>query len=239
MTPTDIAPPGGMFARLRQAASRDWESYVSHPFVAGMTNGSLPEPAFRRYLVQDYLFLIHFSRAYALAVLKSETVAEMREKAAGLDALLNHEMKLHVAYCADWGIPEAEIEAEPEAPETMAYTRYVIDRGVAGDMLDLEVALAPCVIGYAEIANRMSADPGFVTQGNRYVSWHAMYAGSEYQDMARAAVARLDTLSAKRGGEARFDSLARTFAEASRLEARFWQMGWNEAAPAPPGAGAI
>ena len=35
--------------------------------------------------------------------------------------------------------------AEPEALETVAYTRFVLDRGLAGDRLDLEVALAPCV----------------------------------------------------------------------------------------------
>lgn len=30
-------------------------------------DGTLPDAAFRMYLVQDYLFLIQFARAYALA----------------------------------------------------------------------------------------------------------------------------------------------------------------------------
>jgi hypothetical protein len=36
-----------------------------------MADGSLAEAAFRHYLVQDYLFLIEFARAYALSVYKS------------------------------------------------------------------------------------------------------------------------------------------------------------------------
>jgi hypothetical protein len=53
-----------------------------------MADGSLAETAFRHYLVQDYLFLIEFARAYAVAVYKSPKLADMREAAAGLSSLL-------------------------------------------------------------------------------------------------------------------------------------------------------
>ena len=224
-----IAAPGTLFARLRDATRPSWEAYVAHPFVRGLTDGSLPEAAFRRYLTQDYLFLIHFARAFALAVVKHTTLEDMRSAAATLDALINHEMRLHVEFCAGWGIAEAEMEREAEAEETMAYTRYVLERGLAGDVLDLEVALAPCVIGYAEIGARMTADPALVREGNRYDAWRAMYAGAEFQAVAADAIARLDRLGAARGAEARFGGLARTFEEACRLEARFWQMGLDAA----------
>ena len=41
----------------------------------------------------------------------------------------------------------------------LAYTRYVLDAGMRGDLLALKVALAPCVIGYAEIATRLASRP--------------------------------------------------------------------------------
>ena len=59
------------FERLKTEASAEWRAYTGHPFTAGLADGSLPETAFRHYLVQDYLFLIEFARAYALAVYKS------------------------------------------------------------------------------------------------------------------------------------------------------------------------
>ena len=52
-----------------------------------------------------------------------------------------------------------------------------------------------------------------------------MYAGRQYQELAHEAEAALDELFARRGGEARFPSLAADFATATRLEADFWQMG--------------
>jgi len=224
-----IAASGTLFSRLRDAARASWEAYVAHPFVRGLADGSLPEAAFRRYLTQDYLFLIHFARAYALAAFKQATVADIRGAAATLNALIDHEMRLHVQYCAGWGIDEPAMEAEPEAEETMAYTRYVLERGLAGDVLDLEVALAPCVIGYAEIGARMAADPALKRDGNPYRAWQEMYGGAEFQGIAAEAIARLDRLGAARGAEARWGDLVRTFEAACRLEARFWQMGLDAA----------
>ena len=56
-----------IFDRLKASAAVEWRAYVDHAFVRQLGAGSLPEPAFRAYLVQDYLFLIQFARAYALA----------------------------------------------------------------------------------------------------------------------------------------------------------------------------
>src|SRR5690554_1354072 len=101
-------PAGGLFARLREAALDDWRAYVEHPFVRGLGAGTLPEACFRHYLGQDYLFLIHFARAYALAAYKAETLEDMRQAAAGMSAILDLEMGLHVSFCAGWGLSEAE-----------------------------------------------------------------------------------------------------------------------------------
>ena len=86
--------------RLKAEASAEWRAYTEHPFTNGMADGSLAEAAFRHYLVQDYLFLIEFARAYALSVHKSPKLADMREAAAGLSAILDVEMDLHVKLCA-------------------------------------------------------------------------------------------------------------------------------------------
>ncbi|MEZ5669484.1 MAG: TenA family protein [Alphaproteobacteria bacterium] len=162
---------GSLFARLKADCAADWKAYVEHAFVRGLADGSLPERVFRAYLVQDYLFLIQFARAYALAAYKADRLADMRQAAAGLDAILNTEMALHVAFCAGWGIDEAAMASAPEHPHTVAYTRYVLDTGLAGDLLDMHVALAPCMLGYAEIGARLLADPATRRDGNPYRPW--------------------------------------------------------------------
>src|ERR1700693_6009891 len=141
---------GALFRRLVTAAGAAWPAYTRHEFVLALAGGELPEAACQRYLVQDYLFLLHFVRAWGLAVYKSDTLAEMRRAQSLVAATLDVEIGLHIEYCRGWDLTEARMAAEPEANETIAYTRFVLDRGLAGDRLDLEVALAPCVIGYAQ-----------------------------------------------------------------------------------------
>ena len=219
----------GFFTALREAAGADWQRYVDHPFVRGLADGTLPEAAFRHYLAQDYLFLIQFARAYGLAAYKSDSLAEIRGAAEGLTAIVEVEMGLHVAYCAEWGVSAATLEATEPDRATLAYTCYVLDRGLAGDLLDLRVALAPCVIGYGEIGARLAADPKTLMSGNRYARWIEMYAGEDYQTIAEAEIGALDALAARRGAAARFDGLAAVFRTATRLETAFWQMGLDAA----------
>jgi thiaminase (transcriptional activator TenA) len=219
----------GLFDRLVAAAGATWPSYTRHDFVLRLARGDLPEAAFRHYLIQDYLFLMHFARAWGLAIYKSDTLAEMRRAQGLVAATLDVEIGLHVEYCRSWGIDPAAMAAAPEAMQTVAYTRYVLDRGLAGDRLDLETALAPCIVGYAEIAAERMADPATRLDGNRYKSWLDMYAGPEYQSLAAEAKAALDEQFARRGGEGRFSALAATFTAATRLEAEFWQMGLDAA----------
>ena len=71
-------PASALFDRLVAAAGPTWPAYTRHEFVLALARGDLPEAAFRRYLIQDYLFLLHFARAWGLAVYKSDTLAEMR-----------------------------------------------------------------------------------------------------------------------------------------------------------------
>ena len=226
-----------VFARLKAESADEWTAYVEHAFVRRLAEGSLPEACYRHYLIQDYLFLVHFARAYALAVYKAGELEDMRRAASTLDALLNTEMGLHVRSCAAWGLSEADMAAVPEADANLAYTRFVLDTGMAGDFLDLLVALAPCVLGYGEIGARLLNDPTTVLDGNPYREWIETYGGADYQEAAAAAGAQLERVARNRLGAEpaqapRWDSLSRTFRTATRLEVGFWAMGLTPSAAA-------
>lgn len=219
----------GLFERLRQDSLPVWQDYTRHAFVHGLADGSLPEEAFRTYLAQDYLFLIQFSRAHALAVYKSGTLADMREGLASLKAIMDTEMELHVSLCAGWGLTRDDLEALPEASQTIAYTRFVLETGLRGDLLDLQVALAPCILGYAEIGreNRDASPVG--PSAAAYRNWIGEYSGEDYQAVAAAFSGWMDRTAGTYLTEARYPSLLKTFSQATILEADFWQMGLNAA----------
>ena len=220
---------GQTFALWREGAAQAWGNYTRHAFVEGLRDGSLPRSAFLHYLVQDYVFLVHFSRAWSLAVVKSETMDEMRVCAGTVDALVNHEMALHVKTCAAEGIDEATLYTATEAVENIAYTRYVMDAGMQGDFLDMMAALAPCVMGYGEIGLRLAPH----AEGNPYADWINTYADAEYQGVCTTVGAMIDAAVERRIGEIasspRAAALQARFTRATELEVGFWQMGLNSA----------
>jgi thiaminase (transcriptional activator TenA) len=217
---------GRAFALWRDKAAGPWRDYSRHAFVDGLRDGSLPRSAFLHYLRQDYVFLIHFARAWALAVAKAETLEEMKAAAATVHALVHHEMQLHIETCAGEGISQAELEGTPEAAENLAYTRYVLEAGYSGDFLDLMAALAPCVLGYGEIGARLAAEAGQTP----YRGWIDTYAGQDYQDVCRDVGRLIDQALERRLGSdwaapPRWQQLCRRFEVATLLEVGFWDMG--------------
>ncbi|WP_299424353.1 thiaminase II [uncultured Shimia sp.] len=211
---------------MREAAGEAWGEYTRHAFVEGLRDGSLSREAFLHYLRQDYVFLIHFSRAWALAVVKSETHAEMLGAVATVNALVAEEMQLHVGICEAAGIPQEELFATPERAENLAYTRYVLEAGYSGDLLDLLAALAPCVMGYGEIGARLGGEK----TSDTYADWINTYAGEGYQDDCAAVGQLLDSALERRLGKdfensPRFAALCDKFRTATELEVNFWQMG--------------
>jgi thiaminase/transcriptional activator TenA len=221
----------GVFEALKAGAAQAWDGYVDHSFVRRLADGSLPEAGFRHYLGQDYLFLLHYSRAWALAVVKSQDLEDLREAAAAVDLLLNHELALHVQYCAGWGLSEADLQRLPEADANRLYTRFVMDAGLTGDLLDLLVALIPCSLGYAEIGRRLKADPATKLDGNPYRDWIEMYAGDAFQAGAETSRRQLERVAHARGlsgdptQNPRWPQLLGLFETACRLEIGFWDMG--------------
>ncbi|CCO44831.1 putative THI-4 super family protein [Vibrio nigripulchritudo SOn1] len=213
---------------LVNACRSDWEDYTQHEFVKQLADGSLEQPCYLHYLKQDFLFLKHYARAYALAIYKAKTLEDMRDALPSVHALLDSEIAHHVEYCQNWGLTEADLEAEPEDFGTVAYTRYVLDAGMMGDLVDLYAALAPCSIGYAEIGKQLLNDPDTKLEGNPYASWIKLYGGEEFQQSVAQGVKTIDKLLAEvELNSPRGKHMIDVFRTATRMEVAFWQQGLN------------
>ncbi len=223
----------GLFGQLRRGAAAEWEAYVGHPFVRGIADGTLRPEHFRRFLVQDYLYLLQYARVCALAVYKADSVHDMRSAAATVSGLLDTELAMHLGYCRGWGLDEDALQAEPASIELLAYTGFMLDRAQAGDLLDLMAVLAACLVGYAEVGVRLGSDPATRREGNPYWSWIAMYSGDKYLGLAEDGIVRLNAMAEARGGTTRFATLLRDFRTTVRLEAAFWTGAMASSSPVP------
>ncbi len=213
---------------LIQACYQDWQAYTQHDFVEQLAKGTLAQPCFLHYLKQDFLFLKQYARAYALAIYKARTLYDMRRALPSVHALLDSEIAHHVAYCQQWGLTEADLEREAEDVGTVAYTRYVLDAGMTGDLVDLYAALAPCSIGYASIGQRLITSQNTVLEGNPYASWIHLYGGQEFQSAVANGAEHFNELLAEIDlNSLRGQNLIHVFKTATRMEIAFWQQGLN------------
>ncbi|MBR71712.1 MAG: thiaminase II [Rhodospirillaceae bacterium] len=212
-----------IFDKLRTDCGSLWHSYTRHPFVLALGDGSLPRDAFIRYLKQDYLFLIDFSRAWGLAAFKSEKIEDIRSACNSLNSIINTEINFHIDDCSQWGITLDELRRSQHAPETLAYVKYVFDCGLEGDLLDLHVALAPCILGYGEIGQQLKSS-ALMPDENPYSKWIDLYSGEEYQSAVYTEINTLDKLFNSLNGSVRYTQLLEIFKKSTQLETEFWGM---------------
>jgi len=217
---------GQVFNLLKEKNLKNWLLYTKHDFVNLLSSDSLEEKYFLNYLIQDYLFLIQFSKAWSLAVLKSDTLEEMKIAANTVNDLINFEMELHIKLCGSYNISKNDLESANEENENIAYTRYVLELGYSGDFLDLLSALAPCVLGYGEIGIN---GKNFKIKTPMYKKWINTYSSDEYQDVCKNVANLIDQAFLLRLGSDyvntyKWNKVNKIFNKATLLEIDFWNM---------------
>lgn len=209
---------------LIDTCSEEWRGYTEHAFLRQLASGTLDENCFLHYLKQDFLFLKQYARAYALAIYKAKTLEDMRQALPAVQAILDSEMSHHITFCTNWGVSEEDMESETEDFGTVAYTRFVLDAGMSGDIVDLYAALAPCSIGYAVIGKRLITATDTLFDANPFVSWIQLYGGEEFQNNVAQGARYFNGLLKEIDVESqRGQNLIEVFRTATRMEISFWQ----------------
>ncbi|KAM3436570.1 hypothetical protein NHJ13734_005034 [Beauveria thailandica] len=201
-----------------------WKEFVHHPFVMALGNGTLPLDSFKGYIIQDYLFLVQFARANALAAYKAKNITDIQRS----NEIVSHivrEMDLHINYCKGFGISEQQIQATPELQACTAYTRHVLDVGQSDDLLALQVALAPCLLGYGAVAQMLAAHPATVRdpQANKYWPWIETYGAADYVEAVRLGSDIIEK-KIRDCSPARIEELVKIFIHGTKMEIGFWEM---------------
>lgn len=207
------------FQTLRQDCPI-WVDYIQHDFVKQLASGTLASESFCHYLIQDYLYLIHYTRVMALSVYKSDTLVEMRVGQAGINAMLDMEIGMYLNFCHQWHIPLEEVEKAAESNATIAYSRYILDAAMSGSLAELYAAIAPCLMGYGEIGKRIK-EQGFIL-GNPYQPWIDVFSSDKFQAITAQNEAQIDALLAE-AIPTQTNKFQRLFDTAVRMEVNFWQ----------------
>ena len=210
---------------IEMKASPVRQAILSHPFITGVGDGTLPVEKFKHYVMQDYVYLIDYARVLALASARAPDLETMGWFAGLLDETLNTEMELHRSYCAEFGITSGELEATQGAPTTIAYTSFLLKVAHQDSFGELVASLLPCQWGYWEIGEHL-AKRGEPKQAPLYAQWIQMYSSAEFEGLARS-IRSLADRTADGVAPAQLASMEQAYLTSLRFEHRFWDMVYN------------
>lgn len=211
---------------LYESVEEIWKSYLAHPFVKQLGEGTLPPDIFRYYMIQDYLYLLEYSKVFALGVVKSKQENLMRKFASMVHNTLNGEMNIHKIYMKRLGISEQEIKEARQSLANRSYTSYMLEVAYNGDVLDVLVAILSCAWSYQMIGEHHSNIPNAL-QHTLYGEWIRGYSSEEYRKDTEELIALTDELG-KNISQYRIEELKTVFIHCSRYEYAFWDMSYKK-----------
>ena len=200
-----------------------FDAILAHPFLAGMTDGSLAADAFTFYVVQDALFLRRYAQALAEVATRAPDAAQTEMFARHAAGIVAVEMSLHDTLLADLDIDPGAVDATEEAPTTLAYCSYLLAATRGGTYAEGVGTVLPCYWIYAEVGKYLleRRSPNI-----RYQKWIDTYGGEEFDAEVRDVIAVADTLGPSMTAAERARA-HRHFRATSRYEWMFWDMGYR------------
>ncbi len=187
---------------------------LSHPFLTGLSDGTLPPPTFTRYLLQDRLYLRDYTRTLAVLAAKAPTGADAAMLARHSAATAEVELAGTSTLLTEHGASDVG-EA---GPTTRAYTSYLLATAHNGSFAEGLAAVLPCYWIYARVGTALavggSPEPA-------YQQWIDTYAGTDFGVLVQEVVDLVDRVGP------RLDPSEKERAEqhllrASRYEWMFW-----------------
>jgi thiaminase/transcriptional activator TenA len=211
-----VALISGLYAQAAAPSEELWEAIrpiygktLAHPFLTGLTDGSLPAARFDYYLRQDAAYLDAFSEALV-------ELAGKAPKQEWAETLRRHAKEAIAA--------EKQRPAAVMAPVNYAYTNHFRLAVAKGSFAEGLAALLPCYWIYQEVGREL------VRKGSKkaeYQKWIDNYAGEDYAKSVREVLA-IYNAEAVRLTAAQRSRCLQLFVLSARYEYLFWDMAWRE-----------
>ena len=210
--------------QLWQGITGIYSAILAHPFLTGLTDGSLPHDAFAFYVLQDALYLRRYADALSVVASRAPDDAGREMFARHAEGAVAVEQALHGSLLAGLGIDPATAGMAEPAPTTHAYTSHLLAVTSGGSYAEGVSAVLPCYWIYWEVGKELlrrgSPDP-------RYQRWIDTYGGEEFGGVVREVLAVTDGLGHALPPPERARA-HQHFRTSSRYEWMFWDMGYRK-----------
>ncbi len=200
-----------------------FQAILRHPFVTGLTDGSLPTEAFARYLGQNFLYLGEYARALALLGARGGEAGDVEFFARRAAFALAGERDFVERLAAELDLPQETLRPAEPSPTCLGYSSFVKQAVAYGDYRAGLGAVLPCYLLYWEtskaLAHTGSRDP-------RYQRWIDMYVDPSFEEGVLGALSAVDRACAGEDA-ATLDPLLVNAVISARYEWLFWEAAYR------------
>jgi len=193
-------------SRLAVGAADLWPAGTTARFLDAVGDGSLPEQAFRRWLVQDYLFVKGFTRFVALTA--AQTPRPAQSTLIGGLAALDAELAWFEEHARD---RDMELDVEPH-PTCRRYVDFLVAAAYSRPVEVLLAIFYGVEVAYTVAWGKLEAEGPYAEFIERWTSPEF----ATYVEELR----RLADEHSHPGQQAAFN-------EVMRHEREFWRMTWE------------
>lgn len=195
-----------------------YDAILEHPFITGLTDGTLDPDVFADYVAQDVHYLRDYARALAIVGAKAPSLADTAMFSRHAAEVFDVELALHNTLLPELGLDPNRLAEVPVSPTTRAYTSYLLATVYGGSFADGLAAILPCYWIYQRVGEKLLASG---STDARYQQWIDTYGGDEFA----ATVAEVLALTDRIGADltAAEEAAAREhFTTTARYEWMFW-----------------
>ncbi|MBQ3489672.1 MAG: thiaminase II [Clostridia bacterium] len=215
--------------KMTVATADIWTEYNKHPFVKGIEDGTLDREKFRYYIIQDYLYLIEYTKVFGIGIAKAKSPETTKLFASYVHLLTDGEMDIHRGYMGKFGVTEEELAGCPRALDNLSYTSYMLRVAYEEGEAEVLAAILSCAYSYEVIAQNMVKNNPNSVNHDFYGEWIKGYASDEYSTENAELIQMLEKLTSHYTDEQK-QHIVDIYVACSRYELAFWNLAWNMSA---------
>lgn len=111
---------------LRETAEPHWSQATGHRFTRELADDSLPDDVYRRYLIQDYIFLDVLVRIVGYAIATAPSLTARVKLSAFLAAVTGEENTYFLRSFESLGVTPTDLEAMPPDEVTKGFQETML-----------------------------------------------------------------------------------------------------------------
>jgi thiaminase/transcriptional activator TenA len=223
--------PGKCFTDwLAARAEPCWSEATGHPFTVAIGDGTMPEAAYARYLIEDYTFVTDLASTLGYLVAKAPGMPAKSRLSGFLALLTSEENDYFLRSFEALGVEPQVYETAAQGPVTRAFSQLMLRSSGQGSYAEGLACLLCAEWSYLiwglREARKPPPDAFYLAE---WIDLHAVHGFEAFVNWIRAEMDRIGPALP----EAEQLRVADLFRRMSKLEAAFFETAWTGELPGP------